>query len=264
MLPPSHWQRALSSSVMREILIASLLGCCLSQAVELEAKEYKAADGTVVKYRYHAPAIIEPGKTYPLVLFLHGAGERGDDNTAQLKHGVAPILEGAEKLNEACFLIAPQCPAERWWAPINRETMRLCEADKPNALLETVLSLVDETGKKQPLDPKRFYVTGISMGGFATWDLLGRVPGKIAAAVPICGGGEPSLVDRYKDVPIWAFHGEADPVVPVKSTREMIAALEKTGGKPKVTYYPRIQHESWVPAYVDPALIRWIFDQHKK
>ena len=249
---------------MRDIMIASLLGTCAVLAAPPQAREWKAPDGTLVRYRWSAPETLEPGKTYPLVLFLHGAGERGTDNAAQLKHGVGPILAGADKLKQPCFLIAPQCPRDRWWAPIQRETMRLSEADKPNSLLESVLALVDETIKTQPVDTKRFYVTGISMGGYATWDLLGRVPGRIAAAVPICGGGDPALVAKFKDIPIHAFHGEADSVVPVRTTREMIDALEKAGGKPEVTYYPGVNHDSWTRTYDDPALIRWLFDQRQK
>ena len=129
--------------------------------------QMESPDGTVLKYRLSAPESLEPGKTYPLVLFLHGAGERGDDNSAQLKHGVIPIIEGAKKLGDPCFLIAPQCPADRWWSPINRETMRLSAAGKPNPLMEAVLALVGDTMKKHPVDPKRLYVTGISMGGYA-------------------------------------------------------------------------------------------------
>ena len=249
---------------MKEILVASIFAASTALAAEPEAREWKAPDGTVVKYRWSAPETLEPGKTYPLVLFLHGAGERGDDNKAQLKHGVIPILDGAKKLNQPCFLIAPQCPADQWWAPIDRERMRLNAAGKPNALLESVLALVDETMKNQPVDAKRFYVTGISMGGYATWDLLGRVPGKIAAAVPVCGGGDPSLAEKFKNVPIHAFHGEADPVVPVRTTKEMISALEKAGSKPKATYYPGVQHDSWTQTYNDPEVIRWIFEQRRK
>ena len=249
---------------MKELLVASILAGSSAFAAEPEPREWKAPNGTAVKDRRSAPETLEPGKTYPLVLFLHGAGERGDDNKAQLKHGVLPILDGAKKLNQPCFLIAPQCPAERWWAPINRENMRLSEADKPNALLEAVLALADDTMKTQPVDTKRFYVTGISMGGYATWDLLGRVPQKIAAAVPICGGGDPALAVKFKDVPIHAFHGEADPVVPVRTTKDMIGALEKAGAKPKATYYPGVQHDSWTETYANPEVIRWIFEQHQK
>jgi predicted peptidase len=242
---------------MRKILIVSLVGTAASLAAPPEAREWKAPNGTVVKYRHAAPARIEAGKTYPLVLFLHGAGERGDDNTAQLKRGVTAILKGAEKIGEPCFLIAPQCPAGKWW------TTRDKAAKRPNELFEGVLTLVEETMKAQPVDPKRFYVTGISMGGYGTWSLLGRVPEKIAAAVPICGGGDPSLAARFKEVPIWAFHGEADTTVPVKATREMIAALEKVGGKPKSTFYPNVNHNSWTQTYANPEVIRWIFAQRR-
>ena len=249
---------------MRGMLMALILGGGLALGAPPEAREWKAPDGTLVKYRWSEPPTLEPGKTYPLVLFLHGAGERGDDNAAQLKHGVLPILEAANKLGEPCFLIAPQCPADRWWAPIRRDTMRLKAADQPNNMLDSVLALVDATLKSHPVDPKRFYVTGLSMGGYATWDLLGRVPERIAAAVPICGGGDPALAEKFKDIPIWAFHGEADATVPVKTTRDMITALEKAGGKPKATYYPQVNHDSWTRTYQDPEVIRWMFAQRKK
>ena len=245
------------------ITVASLLGILFSSGAGLESRVFTAKDGTIVRYRWSAPAKIEPGKIYPLILFLHGAGERGDDNTAQLRHGVHSILSAAEKLNQPVFLIAPQCPKDRWWTPVDMQKKRLSAAGQPNVLLEAVLALVDETTATQPIDPKRFYLTGISMGGFATWDLLGRNPDRIAAAVPICGGGDPSQAIKFKEVPIWAFHGEADPVVPVKSTREMISALEAAGGKPKATYYPEVEHDSWTRTYDDPAVIRWIFDQHR-
>jgi predicted peptidase len=241
------------------MLLASIVVGSAALGAAPEAREWKAADGTVVKYRWSAPETPGAGKIYPLVLFLHGAGERGSDNSAQLKHGVLPILEGARKLDEPCFLIAPQCPADLWWAPLNRETMRLSAADKPNALLDAVLSLVEEVMKTHPVDPRRFYVTGLSMGGYATWDLLGRVPERIAAAVPICGGGDPSLAGKFKDIAVWAFHGEADAVVPVRTTRDMIAAMEKAGGKPKSTFYPEVNHDSWTRTYQDPELIRWMF-----
>lgn len=234
-----------------------------SCAMKPEAREWTAKDGTVVKYRFAAPEVIEPGKSYPLVLFLHGAGERGDDNEAQLKHGVTAILEGAKKLNQPIFLIAPQCPKERYWSPIDETVTKLTEADKPNALLEAVVALTEETSRTHPVDIKRFYVTGISMGGFATWDLLGRIPERIAAAIPVCGGGHVPLVEKYKEVPIWAFHGERDETVPTSATREIITALQKKNATPKVTYYPTAKHDSWTQTYKDLEVIRWLLDQHK-
>lgn len=247
---------------MRELLIAFMIGTAALNAAP-EAREWQAPDGTLVRYRWSAPGNVEPGKTYPLVLFLHGAGERGDDNTAQLKHGVIPIINGAEKLGTPVFLIAPQCPVDRWWSPVERPAMRLSAADKPNPLLEALLSLVTDIQKNHPVDPKRFHVTGISMGGFATWDLLGRATDRIASAVPICGGGDPSLASRFKAVPVWAFHGEADEVVPARCTREMIEALQKAGGKPKATYYPETNHDSWTRTYDNPEVIRWLLGQAK-
>lgn len=247
---------------MRELLI-SILMAASALGTTPEAREWKAPDGTVVKYRWSAPEKTEPGKTYPLVLFLHGAGERGDDNSAQLKHGVMPIIKGAEKLGTPVFLIAPQCPAGRWWSPADASKTRLIAADQPNALLEAVLALVTSIQKEHPVDPKRFHVTGISMGGFGTWDLLGRAPERIASAIPICGGGDPALVAKFKNVPVWAFHGEADQVVPARGTRDMIEALEKAGGKPKATYYPEVGHDSWTTTYDNPEVIRWLLDHSK-
>jgi predicted peptidase len=243
---------------MTKTLLSSLAAAGTALCAVPEAREWKAPDGTLVRYRWSAPEKTETGKTYPLVLFLHGSGERGDDNKAQLKHGVIPIIEGAAKLGMPCFLIAPQCPADRWWAPIDRKTMDLSAADKPNALLEAVLALVADTMKQHPIDPKRFHVTGISMGGYATFDLLGRAPDRIASAIPICGGGDPALAARYKHIPIWAIHGEADNVVPPACSRRMIEALEKAGGKPKSTFYPGVGHDSWTQSYEDPEVIRWM------
>lgn len=244
-----------------------LIGLSLSStgfAAETTAKEWDAPNGIHIPYRLAVPHKTEEGKVYPLVLFLHGAGERGEDNREHLRHGVGPIFAGAEKINEPCFLIAPQCPEEMWWANLDEKRLRLADAKAPNPRMEAVLALVAEFSKTHPVDPKRFYVTGISMGGFGTWDLLGRAPEKIAAAMPVCGGGDPSIVSRYKDVPIWAFHGDADSTVPVAATTDMIAALEKAGGKPKVTIYPGVQHDSWTMTYNNPEAIRWMFSQKQK
>ena len=267
-IPPAflalHFGAGTYALAMRTILLASIVGSCVAYGGEPESREWKAPNGTLVKYRWSAPEKVEPGKTYPLVLFLHGAGERGTDNTTQLKHGVKAILDGAAKLGEPCFLIAPQCPPDLWWAPINRKTMELESALKPNPLLDAVLALTTEMSKSNPVDPKRFYVTGLSMGGYGTWSLLARAPEKIAAAIPICGGGDTTQAAKFKDVPVWAFHGIADPTVPVQQTRDMIAALEKVGGKPNSTYYSGVYHDSWTQTYADPAVIKWLFAQRQK
>lgn len=237
-----------------------------ASAADPTPEQWKGPNGIDIPYRLAVPEKTEPGKTYPLILFFHGAGERGDDNTKHLKHGIRPILANAAKLGEPCFLIAPQCPAQIWWADLDQKKLRLKDATGPNPRLEAVLALVDDFAKTHPVDPKRLYITGISMGGFATWYILGQQPDKFAAALPICGGGDPipELVSKFKDVPLWTFHGDKDTVVPVEATLDMIAALEKAGGKPKLTIYPGVQHDSWTQTYADPKPLEWLLSQRKQ
>ena len=245
------------------LLLAATLPLPLPAAELTEPREWKQGEQSALPYRWHAPATREAGRKYPLVLFLHGAGERGADNSVQLKHGVPEILEWSEQAGEPCFLIAPQCPTDCWWAEIDRETMRLRKDDRPSAVMEKVIALLEDTMRNEPVDPDRLYVTGLSMGGYGTWDLLGRLPGRIAAAIPICGGGLPESAAKFKDVPLWVFHGAEDPVVPPRTSREMVAALREAGGNPRLTEFPGVKHESWKPAYADDNVLRWLFDQRR-
>lgn len=248
---------------MKTLLIA-LASIATLHATETVAKTFKAPDGTEVLYRYSAPEKIEEGKKYPLVLFLHGAGERGTDNLAQIKHGVPAILAGAEKLNQPIFLIAPQCPPEQWWSAPVEDRMSLKDAGGKNPLIEAVLSLVAETAKEQPINPARIYVTGLSMGGFGTFDLLARTPETWAAAIPICGAGAPETAEKFKNVPVHIFHGAADDVVPPAGSQAMFDALQKAGAKDaKLTLYPSVGHDSWTKTYADPEAIKWLFSQKK-
>lgn len=252
---------------MRSLLFPVTLAVISNaHAAELTPHVWKAPNGIEVPYRLAVPESVEAGKTYPLILFMHGAGERGTDNALQLKHGVQDILANAAKLNEPCFLIAPQCPAEVWWADLDDRKLRLKAATEPNPRLEAVLALVDDFPKSHPVDPKRLYITGISMGGFATWFILGQHPDKFAAALPICGGGDPApeLVSKFKDVPVWTFHGDKDTVVPPEASLDLVAALEKAGGKPKLTIYPGVGHNSWTQTYADPEPLRWLLSHRKK
>jgi predicted peptidase len=224
---------------------------------------FKAEDGTEVLYRFAAPEKTEEGKTYPLVLFLHGAGERGTDNKAQLKHGVDDILKGAAGLGEPVFLVAPQCPPEQWWAEPTPDRLALKEAGGGNPLLDAVLALVAETAEKHPIDPKRIYITGLSMGGFGTWDMLARSPQTWAAAIPICGGGDKKTAPAFKHIPIRIYHGAADEVVPPKSSELMAMALGNIGGKATIRLYPGVGHNSWTQTYKDREVIKWLFAQRK-
>lgn len=233
--------------------LLALAALATALAAEPEAKTFKAKDGTEVLYRFAAPEKTEEGKAYPLVLFLHGAGERGTDNKAQLKHGVKDILKGAADLGQPVFLIAPQCPPGQWWS----------DAKGKNPLPDAVVELVEEIAKTHPVDRKRIYLTGLSMGGFGSFDLLARSPKTWAAAIPICGAGDPKSVRKFKDVPIRIFHGDADTVVPPEGSGRMFDALKKAGSKAELTLYPGVGHNSWTQTYSDPEVIKWLFSQKK-
>jgi len=230
----------------------------------LEKKTYTDADGKKLPYRLLQPMHVDPKEKYPLVVFLHGAGERGDDNEAQLRHGVREFLTPENRKDRPCFLIAPQCPAEQKWVDVDWAADSHVQPKGPSAPMRLVLGLIDQTRKDYPIDPKRIYVTGLSMGGFGTWDLLARRPDLFAAAVPICGGGDETTAPKIAKIPIWAFHGAKDPTVKVGRTRAMIEALKKAGGEPKYTEYPDAGHDSWVPAYKDAAMMKWLFAQKKE
>jgi predicted peptidase len=223
---------------------------------------FKASDGAEVPYRFAAPEKTEEGKQYPLVLFLHGSGQRGTDNKAQLQHGVSDILKGAADIGESAFLIAPQCPPGRWWAKPTPDWIGLADEEQ-NGLLEAVLALIEETAAKHPIDRKRIYITGLSMGGFGTWDLLARSPETWAAAIPICGGGDPKSAPKFKHIPIRIYHGDADNVVRPQSSKQMATALGNIGGKATIQLYPGVGHDSWTRTYRDPEVIKWLFAQKK-
>lgn len=225
------------------------------------AKVWKDGDGGELLYRWHEPEKKEQGAVFPLVLFLHGAGERGDDNRAQIKHGVADILKWTAENDQPCFLLAPQCPKEVWWAELDRETMNLMPGGKPEKPLLRVLKLVEEVMEKQSVDPGRVYVTGLSMGGYGTWSMLATVPEKIAAAMPVCGGGDPESVAKFAKVPVWVFHGAKDGAVPLASSERMVEALKKAGGEPKFRVYPEAGHDSWSATYRDGKVLEWMFGQ---
>lgn len=179
---------------------------------------------------------------FPLVIFLHGAGERGDDLEKLKKHG--PPKVAMKEHGFPFILAAPQCPEGRWWEP------------------DEVIALTRHLMKTLRTDPRRVHLTGLSMGGFGTWAALAKEPRLYASGVPICGGGDPAQAPVLKDIPIWAFHGEKDEAVPVSKTREMEEAILKAGGgKFRSTYYPEIAHESWIPAYEHPGLFAWMMLQ---
>ena len=229
-------------------------------AAVTEAKAYTNAAGASLNYRFRAPAKVEPGKRYPLVLFLHGAGSRGSDNTRQLCNGVWPILSYMKAKGMEGYLIAPQCPkGQKWWGFVDGKLTA-----EPSAPMALVLEILDKAIKELPVDAGRVYVTGLSMGGSGTWDIILRRPDFFAAAMPICGRGDPALASRIRTIPIWVFHGDCDNIVPPLCSRQMVSALWQCDGNVRYREYPGVGHNCWEATYADPTVLDWLFSQMKK
>ncbi len=220
-------------------------------------------DGNKLPYRFMKPAKVEEGKTYPLVIFLHGAGERGTDNKAQLRHGIQDIIKlGAEK--HPFFMLVPQCPNGKKWVEVDWGAASHTMPEQLSVPFTLLFELLGKIEKENPIDQKRIYIMGISMGGFGTWDAISRFPDKFAAAVPVCGGADTAQAPKLVKIPIWVFHGGNDNTVKTQRSRDMVEALKKAGGDPKYTEYPGVGHNSWTQTFSNPEVIEWIFSQSKK
>jgi len=201
-----------------------------------------------LKYLLYLPEDYLNSKSdYPLILFLHGAGERGDNLEMMKIHGIPKIVE--QQRDFPFIAISPQCPPDKWWVD--------------PWLIEALNALLDETTANYRVDKSRVYLTGLSMGGFGSWALSMMYPEKFAAIAPICGGGMPWMAFRIKDIPVWAFHGAKDETVPIQRSEEMVDALKKIGGNIKFTIYPEAGHDSWTETYNNPELYKWLLS-HKK
>jgi predicted peptidase len=185
-------------------------------------------------------------KEWPLLVFLHGLGERGPVINKVKTHGPPKLIEQGKQL--PFIVVSPQCPENSWWT---YET-------------EKVLALVDEIEETYRVDKSRVYLTGLSMGAYGTWAVASVAPDRFAAIAPICGGGYSFLGDNLKDVPVWAFHGGADPVVPVQKSQEMVNAVNQAGGHAKLTIYPGVGHDSWTETYNNDELYQWFLSHSKK
>jgi predicted peptidase len=233
-----------------------------------EAHEHRDAKGATLPYRLLKPDVSKdkdwPGKPelgHPLLVFLHGIGERGTDNRRQLTWG-RPMLRSAAK-DYGAFVLVPQCPPTDTWTDRRGWKKTHAMSEKPTEPMRLLVELIDQLKKDHPIDSHRVYVMGLSMGGFGTWEMISRWPERFAAAVPICGGGDENEAKRIAAMPVWAFHGAADWIVPTERSRSMIEAIRKAGGKPKYTEYPGVGHASWVRAFADPGLLEWLFAQRR-
>jgi predicted peptidase len=229
-----------------------------AQQSDLFDKLTYTSNSDSMPYRLLKPVNPLSKENFPLVIFLHGAGERGRDNEIHIKHIMDLFLDPKYRAKYACYVLAPQCPKGKYWADYNKDGSL---SEKPSRLTEMVVELIEKVSKEFAIDKSRIYITGVSMGGYGTWDLLARYPNKFAAAIPICGGGDEKTASKIKNIPIWAFHGAKDDIVKPHQSRSMIKAIQTEGGLPGYTEYPDVEHNSWVQAYQEPHLLPWLFEQ---
>lgn len=256
------------------LLFALLAPAGLAQDLSLYKKElFISQNGDTLKYRILFPEGYDTGTKYPLLVFLHGAGERGDDNEKQLTHGADLFLQPENRENHPAIVVFPQCPEDKYWIDIAvRSQLRgqglpdFKESIKnPSEELALVNELVEGLVQEESVDKDRMYVMGLSMGGFGTFETLARWPEKYAAAVGICGGGNISLTKNYADqTAVWITHGAKDDVVPVVLSQRLYHALKEQGAKVKYTEFPEANHNAWDPTFEIPGLLPWLFSHRKK
>lgn len=254
------------ANVIAGLMIVSLVCWVKGQDMEIIMKPeiYSNAAGESLKYRIYVSDGLDKDAKCSMLMFLHGAGERGDDNQKQLKHCVNNIISWSRENKEPVILVAPQCPADKWWINIQWGIVPHTMSESPALPLKLVLELCGKVVEKYPVDCARIYIVGLSMGGYGTWEAIQRRPGYFAAAIPVCGGGDEKLAERIRNVPVWAFHGSKDSTVPPERSRSMIEAMKKAGGKPSYTEYEGAGHDSWTKTFENPDVLRWLFDHKKK
>lgn len=196
-------------------------------------------------YLLYRPPGYERRKPWPLVLFLHGMGERGTDLALVPVHGLARRIAAGDEF--PFVAVMPQCPPDSFW----------------HEQLDALEALLDHTQETLNVDTRRVYLTGLSMGGFGTWLLAAHCPQRFAAIAPVCGGGIPWTAARLKDVPVWAFHGSQDTLVHPRESKRMVQAVKDAGGTARLTLYPGVGHDSWTQAYANPKLYSWLLRRRR-
>lgn len=230
-------------------------------------KEFISKSDTL-KYRILFPENYDITKKYPLVLFLHGSGERGYDNEKQLVHGSYLFTEPVNRTKFPAIVVFPQCPVNDFWAPIKDRstgTFGYLNTKHPTKAMQLVIDLTKLMIKKEAVDSKRVYVLGLSMGGMGTFDLICREPKLFAAAVPICGGVNNERLKKVKNMPIRIYHGAIDNVVPLEHSQSAFDTLKSFGSKQcELIVFPNTGHNSWDQAFKQTDFLSWIFSKKLK
>ncbi|HOE60057.1 MAG TPA: prolyl oligopeptidase family serine peptidase [Kiritimatiellia bacterium] len=247
------------------VLFALTLKACAQFTVEERFHSCvftNAPTGETFAYRLSAPQFPRPGVRYPLILFLHGSGECGTDNRRHLKVGLPALLSTLLRQPEPVMILAPQCQTGNWWVKRLARGEDYAMPPQPAPSMEVVLAMVDHLVDACQADPDRVYITGLSLGGFGTWDAIQRRPERFAAAIPVCGGGDIRRVRELRRMPIWVFHGTADQNVDVACSRRMVQALKQVGNRAvRYTEFEGAGHAVWDRAYGNDEVIQWLMRQ---
>ncbi len=227
----------------------------------------------MLPYRLLQPAG-DTSAAYPLLVFLHGANERGDDNTAQLAIGGRFFLRDSIRKNYPAYVLFPQCPADDVWAYFENQIDLSTGYAKdwvfpfhkePTATGKLLKELIDHWVASGKIDPKRIYIAGLSQGGMGVLDMIARYPEMFAAGIAICGAGDPFTTKLFAGkTALWLFHGEEDKVVPYDFSQQYYRRLKRAGSVVRFSSYPNVAHNSWVNAFAEPDLLHWLFAQAKK
>lgn len=233
-------------------------------------KKFFVRNNDTMPYRILLPINFDVQKSYPMVVFLHGSGERGNDNEAQLIHGAKLFLADSNRKNFPAIVVFPQCNENSYWSNVlinendKKRTFTFLKTGKPTAAMSLLQYLIKDIQNQYPVNKMQVYVGGLSMGGMGTLELINRNPKMFAGAFSICGGANIETANKLKRIPIWFFHGAKDDVVPVHYSVDMAEALLRLNAPVKITVYPNDNHNSWDNSFAEPNLLTWLFAQRRK
>lgn len=236
---------------------------------DYEKREYVTKNDTL-PYRLLLPKNYHPEKSYPLLIFLHGAGERGKDNQKQLLHGSSFFISEKFRTNYPAIIIFPQCPESSYWASVKKEysgkkakQFKFHKELVEYPTLDLLQKFLFSIEKSYHIDPTRRYIGGLSMGGMGTFELVARMPNYFAAAFSICGGGHQKWARKLKNTPFWIFHGSNDQIVSSHYSKKMFKKMKRVNDQVRLTIYKGVDHNSWDKAFKEPELFNWIFSFKK-
>ncbi len=251
-------------------VLFAITSVAMAKYQEYDSLNYISQSGDTLLYRQLNPIKIEENEKYPLVLFLHGAGERGSNNISQLTHGGLMFTNPVNREKYPAFVLFPQCPLDLYWpSPFRPDGFQQGNPFPLDAEISTPLrltkELLDKIIEQYPIDKDRIYVVGLSMGGMGTFDLVARYPNLFAAAIPVCGGIHTErLKNLNSETSFRIIHGDADAVVPVRFSREAYTTLKDEDANVEYIEFPGVNHNSWDPAFNMPDFLAWMFKQRKK